>query len=858
MDFEKEPHSGFRRTIAVAVLVVLGVVAFGWLVHDNTRSLVEEAQSVERTWAVIGEIESTLSTLKDAETGQRGYLLTGMPSFLTPYQAAIEAAPAHLSRLRAMTTDNPAQLARLREIDDLVKAKLDELAGTIRLHDAGDPAGALRTVEAGFGNQTMERIRETAASMRAEETRLLARRSLGARKAAARLTAASLIGGVAFLGLLAGLFAVARRDLLGRERAEAAAREIQEQLSTTLRSIGDAVLATDREGRVRFLNPVAEQLTGWSSADALGRPVEEVFRIVNENSRVVVDSPVRRVIRDGLIVGLANHTLLLARDGREIPIADSGAPIHDAQKAVAGVVLVFRDIAEQRDADRANQRLAAIVSSADFAMVAETVDNVITDWTPGAEALFGFSAAEMVGRKMSSLSPPDAPNPSPALTAELIAGRRVAEFDAQQVTKDGRWLDVVVTLSPIRDADGTVIGVSRLMRDVTERRRQSREILEARRRAEEASAAKDRFLATLSHELRTPLTPVMASVHRLERRPDLGAGMADSLAMIRRNVELEARLIDDLLDLTRIARGKVALDRAALDLHDVLASVVQSSRSEFFQKGVTLVTELAATDHNSFGDGGRLQQIFWNILKNAAKFTPQGGRVTVRSENPAPGRIRIAVTDTGRGIRPDSLSRIFEAFDQGDVTAVRRAGGLGLGLAIARSLVEMHGGTITAASGGEGLGATFAVELDTTAERPAVLPPAALPEDRAAARRRTSILVVEDDVDTAEGLQLLLSEAGFQVRVAGGLGEANRLFRERPADILVTDVGLPDGSGLDLLGALRQLRPDLGAIVLSGYGMEEDIARSHSLGFAEHFVKPLNLNRVIAALDSLGARTARG
>jgi len=836
----------------VAVLAAIGMLVFGWVVRDNTRNLVEEGKSVEHTWAVIGEIESTLSTLTDAETGQRGYLLTGISSFLEPYQAALATVADHLARLQQLTADNPAQQARLHELDDLVRAKLDELASTIRLHDAGDAAEALRTVQAGFGNDAMKRIRETASAMREEERRLLALRSLGARRAAGRLTAAALIGGVALLVLLGGLFSVGRRDLLGRERAEAAARQSQEQLSTTLRSIGDAVLATDRRGLVTFLNPVAETLTGWLSAEAIGRPVEEVFRIVNETSRACVESPVRRVIDEGVVVGLANHTLLLTRDGREIPIADSGAPIHDAQGAVAGVVLVFRDIGDQREAGRANQRLAAIVSSADFAVVGETIDNVITDWNPGAEALFGFTAAEMIGRQMGRLAPPESPDPSPELTRELIAGRRVAEFDARQVTRDGRWLDVVVRLSPIRGEDGDVIGISRLIRDVTERRRQSREIAEARQRAEEASAAKDRFLATLSHELRTPLTPVMASVHRLERRGDLGPGMAESLAMIRRNIELEARLIDDLLDLTRIARGKVTLDRAPLDVHLVLSSVAQSSRSEFLQKGVALLTNLSAADHYALADGARLQQIFWNILKNAAKFTPQGGRVTLRTENPKPGRIRIVVADTGRGIRSDSLVRIFEAFDQGDVTAVRRGGGLGLGLAIARNLVEMHGGAISAASEGEGLGASFAVDLSTTADRPAALPPAALPEDRAAARRRTSILVVEDDADTAEGLQLLLQEAGFQVRVAGSLGDAKRLFRERPSDILVTDVGLPDGSGLDLLGALRQLHPGLRAIVLSGYGMEEDVTRSHSLGFAEHFVKPLNLNRVIASLDALG------
>ncbi len=855
VDLGKTLHPGFGRTMAVAVLVVLGVIAFGWIIHDSTRSLVGEAQAVEHTWATIGEIEATLSTLKDAETSQRGYLLTGNTSFLEPYQAAVGTVHGHLSRLRTLTASSPGQQTRMQEFDDLVKAKLDEVADTIRLHATGDASAALRTVEAGFGNEAMERIRRTASSMREQERQLLALRSLRARQAAARLTAASVIGGLAFLGLLFGFFAVARMDLLGRDRAEAAARQSEERLSTALRSIGDAVLATDGRGLVSFLNPIAERLTGWTAEAALGRSVEEVFRIVNEASRAVVESPVRRVIREGLAVGLVKRTLLLARDGREIPIADSGAPIHDEHGSISGVVVVFRDISEARHAERENQRLAAIVSSAHFAMAVETVDNVITDWNPGAETLFGFTAAEMVGRKMASLAPPNSPDPSPAATAELIAGRRAAEFEARRVTRDGRWLDVVVALSPIRDEDGVLIGISRLIRDVTERRKQSRDILEAQHRAEEASAAKDRFLATLSHELRTPLTPVMASVHRLERRSDLGPGMADSLAMIRRNVELEARLIDDLLDLTRIARDKVALDRAPLDLHLVLSGVAQSSLSEFMQKGVALVTDLAAVDHYCDGDGARLQQIFWNILKNAAKFTPEGGRVTVQSENPAPGRIRVVVTDTGRGIRPDSLARIFEAFDQGDVTAVRRSGGLGLGLAIARSLVELHGGSISASSEGEGRGSAFAVDLATTRERPSILPFAALPAEQVAARHRVAILVVEDDADTAEGLQLLLAEAGFTVRVARSLAEAHRLFREQPADILVTDLGLPDGSGLDLLASLRQLRPDLRAIVLSGYGMEEDMLRSRALGFSEHFVKPLNMNRLIAALDAMATRT---
>ncbi len=843
---------GSRRIVAVAILVVLAVAAFGWVVVANTRDLAEQARHVGHTGAAIGELEATFSSLKDAESSQRGYLLTGDASYLRTYEGSVAAVGEHLPRLRRLMADRPAWQDRLGNSEDLVRARLEELASTVRLFSAGDRPTALRTVDAGFGKRTMDRIRESLEAMRSEERALLAQRSRRADEAARHATAAAVVGSLAFLALLGLFLAVVGRDLLGRARAQDVARQSEERLSTTLRSIGDAVLVTDGQGRVTFLNPVAERLTGWAAADAMGRAVEQVLAIVDESSRAGVESPVRRVIRDGVIVGLADHTLLISRAGAETPVADSAAPIRDARGRLDGVVLVFRDITEQRTSGRAAQRLAAIAASVENAIVAETVHNVITDWNAGAEALFGFTAEEMIGRKMVALAAPGTEDPTPSLTRELLAGRRVEEFEARRLTKDGRWIEVVINLSAIRDASGEVIGISRLIRDVTERRRQSRELEEARRRAEEASAAKDRFLATLSHELRTPLTPVMASVHRLERRADLGPGMAESLAMIRRNVELEARLIDDLLDLTRISAGKIELDRGPLDLHGILASVVQSARSEFFRRGLELVTELEAADHHCDCDGARLQQVFWNLLQNSAKFTPAGGRVTLRSENPAPGRIRIVVRDTGRGIREDLLARIFEAFEQGDATATRRAGGLGLGLAIARNLVELHGGTISAESEGENRGAAFAIELATTTARPATRSQAA-PGRGLETRQRTPILLVEDDADSGLALRELLEEEGFDVRLAESVASARRAFEEKPAEILVTDVGLPDGSGFDLFAALKAAHPLLRGVVLSGYGMESDLTRSRSLGFAEHFVKPLNLDRLISALDRLGA-----
>ncbi len=836
-----------------AVLVVVAVAAFGWLVVANTRSLVEQTNRVETTWNALAELESTLSALKDAETGQRGFLLTGDPTYLEPYEDGVVAVRAHLPRLHTLAAGRPAWQQRLHDFQVLVEAKLDELAETIQLSSTGDRAAALKQVQAGFGQRSMERIRESIATMRADEAALLSERSRRADATARRVTEAAVAGTLASLALFGAFLVVLRRDLAARERAQEALRQSEERLSTTLRSIGDAVLATDGEGRVTFLNPVAERLTGWRLVEAIGHPVEEIFHIVEETSRAPVESPVRQVVRKGAIVGLANHTLLIARDGSETPVADSGAPIREAGGRIEGVVLVFRDIGDQRQAEREARRLAAIAASVEYAIVAETVDNVITDWNPGATALFGYTAAEMIGRKMVSLAPEGSEDPTPGLTAELLAGRRIAEFDALRQTKDGRWIDIVVNLSVIRDASGEVLGISRLIRDVTERRRQSRELQEARHRAEEASAAKDRFLATLSHELRTPLTPVMASIHRLERRTDLGPGMAESFAMIRRNVELEARLIDDLLDLTRISAGKIELDRQPFDLHAILRGVVQNARSEFFRRGIELASDLGASDHYCLCDGARLQQVFWNLLQNSAKFTPPGGRVTLQTENPADGRVRVFVRDTGQGIRQDLLPRIFDAFEQGDVTARRRAGGLGLGLAIARNLVELHGGSISADSGGEDRGATFVIELATTSERPDHTGPGQIGRSRLETRGQCPILLVEDDVDTGIAVRELLEEAGFDVRLADGVEAARRAFREQPAEILVTDLGLPDGSGLELFEGLRASHPELQGVVLSGYGMESDLERSRGLGVAEHLVKPLNLDRLIAVLDRLGS-----
>jgi signal transduction histidine kinase/ActR/RegA family two-component response regulator len=370
--------------------------------------------------------------------------------------------------------------------------------------------------------------------------------------------------------------------------------------------------------------------------------------------------------------------------------------------------------------------------------------------------------------------------------------------------------------------------------------------------AQAANLAKDQFLATLSHELRTPLTPVLAVISSLEGDDRLEARVRESLAMVRRNVELEARLIDDLLDLTRIARGKLELSRRPTDLRQIVEQAIETCCSQDLESGrVRIVKDLEGVNHSLWADSPRLSQVFWNLLNNAVKFTPPGGTITVRSRL-EPGEIAVQISDTGVGIRPESLGHIFNAFDQGDLGTTRRFGGLGLGLAISKAIVELHGGTLSAESEGEGRGAMFTVRLPAgdSRQEPAAASGLAGEERRGAPReeagRPLHILLAEDHVDTAEALATLLEGLGHRITmagtVAGGLAAAAQAAAaDRSIDLVISDLGLPDGSGLDLMRELARLYR-LTGIALSGYGMEEDVRKSRQAGFIRHLTKPVTLD----------------
>ena len=467
--------------------------------------------------------------------------------------------------------------------------------------------------------------------------------------------------------------------------------------------------------------------------------------------------------------------------------------------------------------------------------------------------IVGRAPEELIGRDSSSYTHPDDIGRNIDHVQRLkMTSAGNAVYEKRYLRKDGSIVWTQINLSPTSDASGRVVTLVAVVEDITHRKQADDELRRAKEEAERASEAKSEFLATLSHELRTPLTPVLLTVSLMESNPDLPADLREDVALIRRNVELESRLISDLLDLTRIERGKLQLDAADVDLHLIVRSAIDICQREASAK---LNVELRATRHTVRGDGTRLQQIFWNLINNAQKFTKPEGTITVRSYDAPGGSIRVEVADTGAGIDAAVLPRLFNAFEQGEVRAVRQQAGLGLGLTISRRLAEAHGGTITAASAGRGRGATFTVELPVVARfEPDV------PRTRTTSAERSTpplaVLLVEDHEATLAVMTKLLRGLGHRVTGVSTVASATAAANQDRFDVIISDLGLPDGSGLDVM---RQLREQYAgrAIALTGYGMESDVVASRDAGFTEHLTKPVDLGALQAAIHRVAAGATR-
>ena len=516
--------------------------------------------------------------------------------------------------------------------------------------------------------------------------------------------------------------------------------------------------------------------------------------------------------------------------------------------------------------------LAAIVESSDDAIISKDLNGVVRSWNAAAERMFGYSAEEVVGRPIRLIIPADRQAEEDDILARLRRGERVDHFQTVRRTKDGRLIDVALTVSPVRDASGRVIGASKIARDVTDQKRAAAErdrLLEAERvargEAERANRAKDDFVAMVSHELRTPLNAILGWTQLMTRGRNDPALIQRGMDVVARNTRLQAQLISDLLDISRIVAGKLQLETRSVDLRSIVGESLVTMEAEARSKGVALEQSLDDAGALVEGDASRLQQICWNLLSNAVKFTPRGGRVSVRLTFDGPWA-RVHVRDTGVGIRPEFLPHVFDRFQQADRSITRHFGGLGLGLSIVKHLVELHGGTVEASSEGEGKGATFTVTLPVVSE--------AMEQERRRDPRESvdigvaldaiRLLVVEDEADTLEFLRRLLTAHGATVLTAATAGEALSLVRDEPLDLLISDIGLPEMDGYDLIQSVRrQPSPgrDIPAIALTAYARTEDRTRALRAGYQAHIAKPVEPNELLAMIASFveltGARKSR-
>jgi len=386
---------------------------------------------------------------------------------------------------------------------------------------------------------------------------------------------------------------------------------------------------------------------------------------------------------------------------------------------------------------------------------------------------------------------------------------------------------------------------------MAERRRVEEELHQQKAIVEAANRTKDHFLAMLSHELRTPLTPVISALEALETEPAQTGDAKTALAMIRRNIELETQLIDDLLDFTRIAKDKLQLRFAPVDAHLAISNVVEICRVEAKSKNLRVHLNLRANRHCVAADAAKFQQIIWNLLKNAIKFTPEDGEISISSSNPASEVLTISVRDTGIGVEPEVMQRIFDPFEQGNRSFERRFGGLGLGLAISKSLAQAHGGTLTAQSDGHNSGSTFLLSLQTILPAEALTVPASTSEETS--RQRLKILLVDDHQDTCAALEKLLVRRGHLVAATHDVRSAMETAVRNQFDLLISDVALPDGTGMELMMQLRAMS-GIPGIAISGFGNNGDIERSLEAGFSEHLIKPVQLEKLEAAIErALGA-----
>jgi PAS domain S-box-containing protein len=631
-------------------------------------------------------------------------------------------------------------------------------------------------------------------------------------------------------------------------------------LQDLLDALPTAAYVCDAEGLIAHYNVHAVAM--WGRAPKLNDPADRycgsLKLFTTDGTPIAHDAcGMAQALRQGR--EFSGREVVIERpDGGRIAVLGHVKPLRGADGAVVGAINVLVDVTERKRFERMQAHLAAIVETSDDAIISKTLTGEIRSWNHAAERLFGYTASEAVGQSITMLIPPDRLGEEDEILAQLRRGQRIDHYETIRRTKDGRLIDVMLTISPMRDAVGNLIGASKIARDITARKQAEQALLElkdalARQLVEvqDADRRKEEFLATLAHELRNPLAPIGNSLHILRLTGDLNPAAERIREVMERQFNHLVRLVDDLLEISRITRGKIELRKERVELAAVVRSAVEASTPLIEASGHQLALSLPPEPLTLEADPVRLAQVVANLLNNAAKYTERGGQIWLQVRRDGRDAV-LSVKDTGVGIPPEMLGRVFDMFLQIDRQLGRSPGGLGIGLTLARNLVELHGGGIEAHSRGVGQGSEFVVRLPLATAESSDRGTSGSPAAESAVPRR--ILVVDDAQAAAFTLAKLLEKLGHETFAAGDADEALQLARRHRPDVVISDIGMPEIDGYQLAGMLRR-EPGLERtllVALSGYGQESDRRRALDAGFDRHLVKPVSLQ----ALRNLLAETA--
>ncbi len=884
-------ESGVVLGFMAAAVIAFSLVATTWkMAADSAQADQRVTHSREMLDAIAQIRMNTLSI----EYSTQGFRFTGDLARLAERDVADAARKQALEQLGALTAASALQQQRLLGLQQVLKQRMaiakrvEELVRSQGTQAANDYVRAMPLRE------TRERVYQILGDMETQERTALA--SERKEQASARIRVLTMGVSVALLLLLvlASTYYLVRRQLQQIRAAQKELASSEESLSITLMSIGDAVVATDTQARITRMNTVAEELTGWPIALARGKHIAEVFHIVHQTTREAAVIPVTVVLDTGQVRTLANHTVLIARDGRERPIADSAAPIHDAGGQLQGVVLVFRDVTaeylaektiqdqteqlEQRVAERTRQLQesevryrTAFMTSPEPIVLSRLPDGRYLDVNQGFERTFGWRRDEVIGKTSQELGIWTHAEHREEFIRLVHEQGRVDDFETDFFTQQGQVVASLVSANSISiDGQSCILTV---VRDITEHKRSEEELLsyrdhlqdlvvertreleQAKQAAEAANLAKSQFLANMSHEIRTPLSAI-SGMSRLIRKDPLTPAQADRLDKLESASTHLSATINDILDLSKIEAGHLDLVDGPVQVESVLSNVFEMLHDRARQKGLQLQIEGAAMPDPLYGDKTRLEQALLNYVGNAIKFTERGGivlRTSVLTDSPTAALVLFEVQDTGIGIAPEHMGKLFSIFEQADNTMARKYGGTGLGLAITKKLAQAMGGDVGARSS-PGVGSRFWFSAKLR-KGPALLAQAQDESTEELVRQLLlhsgkNVLLADDDVLNREIGSLLLQEVGLAVELAEDGQQALELARAQHHHLILMDMQMPLMDGLDSTRHIRRL-PDYACVpivAMTANAFAEDRDLCLAAGMDDFITKPVEPRVLYKAL----------